>query len=415
MSIEVVAIGDEILKGITVNTNAAFISRVLNLHGYKIVRQTVLPDHSQLLEQGLKEALSRADFVIATGGLGPTCDDVTRDAAARIFSSPFHTDQTLMHDLRERYGNSLTSLDDQARVPIKARLLKNPIGTAPGLIFSEGGKTLVLLPGVPPEMRPMMEKELLPLLPEYLKREKELTSTYVHFGLLREDDVDPVLRDLQTRFPDVEFGIYPGYGILNIRLTSVSRNSLKECKSEIEEKFQKFVFEDAEGKIEHAIKILFMKNSLTFACAESCTGGNVAAKITSIPGASNFFLGSLVTYSNELKETLLGVRKETLDRYGSVSKEAVLEMAKGLLERTKADYGIAISGIAGPDGGTPEKPVGSVWFAIAKQDGGCDALHLKLRGSREAIMSSAAHRTLFFLWRLVEKGDALSSWGEKRR
>src|SRR5579872_971742 len=164
MSIEIIAIGDELLKGMTVNSNATVISQILNLQGYKVARHTVLPDDFSILEKGLEEALSRSSIVIATGGLGPTCDDVTREAAAHLFSSSFHIDRALEKELDERYSGKLKSLEDQARVPTKARLLKNRIGTAPGLLFSQEGRTLVLLPGVPQEMVMMLENELLPLL-----------------------------------------------------------------------------------------------------------------------------------------------------------------------------------------------------------------------------------------------------------
>ncbi len=367
MTIEIVAVGDELLNGITVNTNATFISRKLSESGYAVGRHTVLPDRSPALEEGLREALSRSALVITTGGLGPTCDDVTRDAAAKIFSSSFHTDAELEKELFTRFGGKLKSLADQARVPSKALLLKNRIGTASGLLFSEGGKTLVLMPGVPQEMRPMLENELLPLLPNYYAKGEATISQMVHFGLLFEDHVDPTLRELQVRFPQMEFGIYPAYGFLSVRLTSKDVNAIRACKEELERIFSQYLFEDTEGKIERAVHTLFTKNGWTLACAESCTGGQIAAKLTSIPGASNFFLASLVTYANAMKEEFLGVKSDTLRVHGSVSQEAAREMAEGTLQRSGADVAIAISGIAGPDGGTAEKPVGTVWVAVARK------------------------------------------------
>ena len=295
-------------------------------------------------------------------------------------------------------------------MPTKARLLKNRIGTASGLLFSEKGKTLVLLPGVPQEMRPMFENELLPILPEYAKREEQLATTMVHFGLLREDDVDPILRELHERYPEMDFGIYPSYGILSVRLTCSNSKTLKACKGALEELFANYLFEDTEGKIEHAIHHLFIERKLKLSCAESCTGGQIAAKITGIPGASNYFVASLVAYSNEMKEELLGVKKATLQTFGAVSREVALEMAQGLIKRTGADYGIAITGIAGPDGGTQEKPVGTVWIAMAQKEGANEAIRLQLRGSRETITASAVYRSLFFLYRKVAKGDSLTQW-----
>jgi nicotinamide-nucleotide amidase len=370
MSIEIVAIGDEILKGITVNTNAAFLGKGLMNLGYKVQRHTVLPDFPELLEKGLQEALSRSSLVIATGGLGPTCDDITQDTAAKLFSSP-------------------------------PRRLENRVGSAEGLIFSENGKTLVLFPGVPQEMRPMFEKEFVPILEDYLKPEKRLLTEIVHFGSLSENKVDPLIRKMKERFPEMDFGIYPGYGILSVRLTSSNSKEIEVCKDELEKEFSDLLFFDREGKIEHAVHDLFIKRGLTLACAESCTGGQLAAKITSIPGASNYFIASLVTYSNEMKEKLLGVKKNTIEQFGAVSRECVLEMAEGLLRVSQADFGIAISGIAGPDGGTKEKPVGTVWLAIAQKNGSSEALLMQLKGNRETITLWAAQKALFHLWKRV--------------
>ncbi|MBS3904923.1 MAG: CinA family nicotinamide mononucleotide deamidase-related protein [Simkania sp.] len=410
MTIEIIAIGDELLNGITINTNAAFISRSLSTKGYQVSRHTVLPDRPYRLEEGLKEALARSTIVITTGGLGPTCDDITRDVAANLFSSSFHTDEEVEKELRARYGDGLKSLSNQSWVPVKAVLLKNRVGTARGLLFSEQGKTLVLFPGVPQEMQPMFEEQFLPLLPKYYAKTEEVISKIVHFGLLTEDSVDPMLRDLQLRFPQVEFGIYPGYGVLSVRITSKEVYAIDLCKEALEQKFTTFLFEESEGKIEKAIHTVFTEKKLTLACAESCTGGQLAAKLTGVPGASHYFLASLITYSDAMKQILLGVEPNTLSQYGAVSRETVIEMVTGLLQRTGADIGLAVSGIAGPDGGTKEKPVGTVWIAIAIKGEVPQTLRLQLKGSRETITVSAVQRTLFFLWRLLAKHSSLTQW-----
>lgn len=372
MSIEIVAIGDEILNGITVNTNAAYLGKALALKGYRVLRHIVLPDVADLLQKGLKEALSRANLVIATGGLGPTCDDLTNESAAKLFTS-------------------------------SPRFLENRVGTAKGVVFSEKGKTLVLLPGVPQEMRPMFEEQLLPILSDYIKPEKHLLSEILHFGALGENKVDPLLRKLKERHPEMDFGIYPGYGLLGVRLTSTDAQTLQACKTELEKTFADSLYEDPEGKIEHAVHQLFLKKGLKLALAESCTGGLLAAKITSIPGASQYFIGSVVAYSNEMKEELLGVKKGTLEQFGAVSRECVLEMAEGILKMAQTDFAIAVSGIAGPEGGTREKPVGTVWLSIAQKNGANEALPLQLKGSRETIILWAAQLALFHLWKKVAK------------
>jgi nicotinamide-nucleotide amidase len=370
MSIEIIAIGDEVLKGITLNTNAAFIAKALSHLGYLVSQHTVLPDDPEILVAGLEAALERASLVIATGGLGPTCDDITQEAAAKLFTQ-------------------------------EPKLLDNRIGSAKGLIFSAKGKTLALLPGVPQEMKPMFENEFIPILPDYLKLEKKLISELVHFGSLSENQVDPMLRKMKAQHPEMDFGIYPGYGILSVRLTSSKKEDIEDCKAELQKAFADLLFEDSEGKLEHAVHTLFLEKELKLAVAESCTGGMIAAKITSIPGASNYFLGSLVTYSDDMKQTVLHVKKETLQKFGAVSKECVLEMAAGLLKISNADYVVATSGIAGPDGGSKEKPVGTVWLSIAKKEGFNEAIHMQLKGNRETITLWAAQSALFLLWKKV--------------
>jgi len=239
-------------------------------------------------------------------------------------------------------------------------------------------------------------------LPEYLKPEKRLLTTMVHFGSLNENKVDPLIRNMKGRFPDMDFGIYPGYGILSVRLTSSNPKDIEACKAELEIEFGDLLFTDPEGKIENAVYNLFLKKGLKLAVAESCTGGQLGAKITSVSGASQYFIASIVTYSNEMKERLLGVRRETLDQYGAVSEQCVLEMAAGLLKITHADFGIAISGIAGPDGGTNDKPVGTVWVAIAKKNRSNEAFLLQLKGNRETITLWAVQKALFLLWKAAK-------------
>lgn len=404
MRVEIVAIAEEILKGMVVNTNSTYISAALSKLGWISQRHTVLPDEPKALKIGLQEALDRSDLVITTGGLGPTLDDITRHVAADLFSSDFTFNQEIADDLIKRYGESLVSLKDQATVPTKAHILKNRIGTAPGFVFSDKGKTLVLLPGVPPEMQPMLDNEATPYLQKVFPKESNQLTETLHFCLINENMLDPLLRQLHSDYPSMEFGIYPGYGVLTVVMRSTSSGELADAKKRISSLFPTHQFTSATGKIEEAVSDYMRKNKKTLSFAESCTGGLMAHKITTLAGASDFFLGSLVTYSNDLKRKLLNVSATTLETKGAVSAETVEEMLEGLFEVTGSDYGIAVSGIAGPSGGTKDKPVGTVWAAIGEKGKKPEIGLLDFRGNRSTIITVTSIKLLGALYRKLQYG-----------
>ncbi|MCX6990662.1 MAG: CinA family nicotinamide mononucleotide deamidase-related protein [Chlamydiae bacterium] len=404
MRIEVIAIAEEILKGMIINTNSSYISATLSRLGWSSSRHTVLPDEKEALTEGLKEALARSDLVITTGGLGPTLDDITRHVAAELFSSDFTFNKEIAEDLAKRYGKDLPSLADQATVPTKAHILKNAVGTAPGFVFTDKGKTLVLMPGVPPEMQPMLDQEVIPYLKKNFSNNLKPLVETIHFCLINENMLDPLLRQLKNDYPSMEFGIYPGYGVLTVTLKSGNTIDLKAARDRIVSEFPTHQFTGSSGKIEEALSTLLKEQKKTLSFAESCTGGLMAHKITSLPGASDFFLGSLVTYSNQMKEQVLKVAKTTLESCGAVSKETVEEMLHGLLEVSQADYGIAVSGIAGPSGGTQDKPVGTVWAAIGERGKKPDLFRLDIRGSRQTIILISSIKLLASLYRKIRYG-----------
>ena len=404
MRIEIIAIAEEILKGMIVNTNSSYISEVLSRFGWSSFRHTVLPDEKIALQEGLKEALARSDLVITTGGLGPTLDDITRHVAAELFYSDFAFNKEIAEDLTKRYGKDLLSLVDQATVPTKAHILKNGVGTAPGFVFKDKGKTLILMPGVPQEMQPMLEEQVIPYLQKNCSSNLKQEVETIHFCLINENMLDPLLRQLKKEYPRFEFGIYPGYGVLTVTLKSSNAADLRAAKDRIISEFSTYQFTGSSGKIEEALSTLLKEAKKTLSFAESCTGGLMAHKITSFAGASEFFLGSLVTYSNEMKEQVLKVSKNTLEKYGAVSPETVEEMLKGLLELSDADYGIAISGIAGPSGGTVDKPVGTVWAAIGQRGEKPDLFRLDIKGSRQVIILISCTKLLACLYRKIRYG-----------
>lgn len=404
MIIELISIGDELLKGIIVNTNAAFLSRHLQQNGYSVSRQTTLSDERESLLSGFKQALERADLIIATGGLGPTLDDQTRQVAAELFHSDFRFDQAIADDIKRRFAGMNVSVEDQATIPSKATTLPNRVGTAPGLIFKEKGKTLILLPGVPREMEPMFLEQVLPLIQKFWPIHDQKANTHLSFCLVYESLLDPHLRELSKIYPAVEAGIYPSHGILSVVLNSSDKEQLFLFRKEMIYRFGDYLFITPNGKIEEAVQAWFVQHKRKLALAESCTGGLISSHLTAVPGSSDYYLGSLVVYSNEMKEKILGVSKDTLNSQGAVSAKAVDEMLDGVFRKTDADFAIAVSGIAGPTGGTKQKPVGTVWAAIGERGKTPDIGTFMAKGSRQMIILMTTNYLLSALWRKVEKG-----------
>lgn len=395
MHIEVVAIGSELLVGSTINTNAADIGRALFQAGYRVDRQSTLPDEAAALKAGLEECLQRSRLVICTGGLGPTCDDITRQTAAALFNSPFRFDAAIAAELKKRYGNALISLEDQATVPVKAAILPNAVGTAPGLVFESPTATLVLMPGIPREMRVMLHEQLIPHLKTHFAPPVPKACRAAHFFSLSESAVDPLIRQLHERFPAVDFGIYPSYGIMSIYATvDQDKSTQLQALEELSAHFAAHHFESPTGKVEEAVWQLFTQKGWTLSTAESCTGGGIAARLTQVPGASAYFLGGIVSYDNALKKKLLNVPESQLTAHGAVSEEVVSAMAQGAIAATGSDVAIAVSGVAGPSGGTAEKPVGTVWLAIAKKGQPPHAWKLQARGNRGMIIEWSINTAL---------------------
>ncbi|MDJ0652175.1 MAG: nicotinamide-nucleotide amidohydrolase family protein [Simkaniaceae bacterium] len=364
MTLEILSIGNELLSGHTINSNAAVIGQTLLPHGFFVEKVTLLPDEKALLKKGIEEAMERASFVIATGGLGPTGDDLTRAIIAEIFHTSLVRSDLVAANLIERFGKNLSTLEDQAMIPKGATVIPNPLGTAPGLIV-EGKATVFVLPGVPAQMEVM-----LPAVIAHL--EKHCTKLrYVeplYLSLLSEQQLDPSLRLLEKENPDITIGICPSYGVLSVYVQGKDPQKIAAIRDQVAEKFKTHVFSTESKQIEKALHRWLVKHKKTLAAAESCTGGDLAARLTKQPGSSDYFLGSIVSYSNHLKETALGVSAKTLQARGAVSREVVLEMVAGVRKLSGADFAVAISGIAGPDGGAANKPVGTVWTALSTPD-----------------------------------------------
>lgn len=402
MAVEIISIGDELLRGAYPNTNAAFIARQLSQHGWKVIQQTTVPDNEQLLTKAFQEAFERASIIIATGGLGPTIDDLTRSVLARLFHCDLCFNEKVAEQLSARFGKQLSSLENQATIPSKAIPIFNGVGTAPGLILRSEKKFVICMPGIPVEMERMMAEQVLPYLQENYPPKEKLFSETLHFCALNENAIDEVLRKISIG--KVEVGIYPSYGTVTVSLFAKTPKEISRIKEALLNAFPQHLFPAENGKIEEAIHSWMIEHHKTLALAESCTGGKMASQLTALPGASNYFLGSLVTYSNGVKEKILHVSEAVLKQHGAVSSETVKEMARNLLQITGADYGIAVSGIAGPTGGTKEKPVGTVFAALIEKGHEPHAWRFQISGNRAKIISTSAIRSLVALYRKIAYG-----------
>jgi nicotinamide-nucleotide amidase len=419
--VELITIGDELLLGFTIDTNAAHISRVLAAAGIEIVRRTTVGDEAEQIAQAVREALDRTGAVITTGGLGPTSDDLTKPAIARIFGRAMKLDEAIATRLEERWrarfpNSSFPSTNrTQAEIPEGARILVNRHGTAPGIwLEDEKGRWVAMMPGVPREMRGMLAEELLPEIQARMKG----VETVVLSGTLRTTGIaESAIAELlgpdifgppQSELGSLPLAYLPGVAGVDLRVTvkGMARPQAQKLVQAAMLKLRSRVDAYAYGEddADLAAVVLDKCRALKFklAVAESCTGGMLGERITSIPGSSDVFLGGVIAYDNDLKKKLLGVQAEDLERYGAVSEEVALQMAAGVRERTNADVGISVTGIAGPGGGTPEKPVGLVWIAVHTSDGKARRFHVG--GDRTEIRQRAAQAALEMIRRTLAKG-----------
>jgi nicotinamide-nucleotide amidase len=376
---EVITIGDEILYGQITDTNSQFISTELDKIGIKTIRKTSIGDQKEAIMGILKESQERADILIFTGGLGPTKDDITKKTIAEFFNDTLEINPVALENVRELFesrGFELTEINrQQAAIPIKATYLNNAVGTAPGMWFNENGKIIISMPGVPFEMKYLMENEVLPRLRAHFKTPFIIHKVIRTVGI-GESFLATKIEFWEDALPEhIKLAYLPSMGQVRLRLTG-SGDDKEKLKAEIEAEADKIypilgknLYSLDDEELEQAIAKLLLENNATLSTAESCTGGYLAHSITANAGSSAYYLGSVISYSNEVKMDLLGVKKETLESYGAVSEETVIQMAEGARKVLKSTYALATSGIAGPDGGTEEKPVGTIWLACAGPEG----------------------------------------------
>ena len=379
MKAEIITIGDEILIGQIIDSNSAFIAEQLSNIGIQTVQITSISDNKQHIINALEEAGQRAGLIILTGGLGPTNDDITKKTITEYFGTKLKFNDKVFNHVKQLLvgrGIEVSEINaQQAQIPENAEILFNNVGTAPGMLFKQNNKIYVSMPGVPFEMKFIVEKRLIPYLQKNISTDEIVKKTVMTQGI-PESHLATKIKHWEDNLPEyIKLAYLPQPGIVRLRLSAKGKDKNKlttEINNEIEKLKQiipEAIFGYNDISIEQVINNLLKQTSKNLATAESCTGGTIAAMITSIAGSSQIFKGSIVAYSNEAKHKILGVKTSTLETYGAVSKQVVEEMADGVFNLFNTDYAITVSGIAGPTGGTPEKPIGTTWICVAHKNG----------------------------------------------
>ncbi|MEO8512309.1 MAG: competence/damage-inducible protein A [Ignavibacteria bacterium] len=378
----IISIGDEVLIGQVVNTNAAWLGRELLSIGIPAERIVTVPDNEKEILKEFKNAFRNYDVIVVTGGLGPTHDDITVKTVAKFFKSKFVLNEKVLKHVKGIFARRNIAMPavniGQALVPEIATVLENKTGTAPGLLIDKNGKVFCVMPGVPYEMKYISATGLFPYLAKKYKKkikrvikQKTLHTIGIGESLLAEKigDINKIVR--KGKNFEVKLAFLPANYEVRLRITAIAKDPrtadklIKDAEKLITSKGGKFIYSTSQGSIEKTIGSLLKKKKLTISAAESCTGGLLTSKLTDIPGSSGYVMDSIVAYSNEAKRRLLGVKTETIKKYGAVSKQAAIEMARGIRKRSKTDIGISVTGIAGPTGSRPGKPVGLVWIGYS--------------------------------------------------
>ncbi len=377
MNVEIINIGDELLIGQTINTNASWMGQLLTENSFNVVQHTVISDEKSIIVSTLNDALTRADIVIITGGLGPTKDDITKLTLAEYFNTPLVMNAQALKNIERifQYRNRpLLQINmDQALLPQSCEYINNEQGTAAGMWFKHEGKHVLSIPGVPYEMKPMMEQYIVPELVKLYNITPRHRVTILTEGIV-ESLLSQTLSEWESQLREDGFSLayLPSPGIVRLRITApegASQRQLQQKVDALKTIIPDYIFGEGNDLLEELVGNLLRSKKQTIATAESCTGGYIAHLITSVSGSSDYFKGSVVSYANEVKQQTLGVNAQDLETYGAVSQQVVEQMALGVKQLLTTDYAIATSGIAGPKGGTPEKPVGLVWIAIATPKG----------------------------------------------
>lgn len=397
MKAEILAVGTELLMGQIVNTNAQYLSSKLPDVGISVYYHSVVGDNPERLRESLELALKRCDVVITTGGLGPTQDDLTKETISEVCGRRLVLHQESLDAIKaffKKIGREMTHNNEkQAYMPENCTILKNNNGTAPGCIIEQGGKVIVMLPGPPSEMKPMFDDSVFPYFRE--RSSYTIESKFLRVFGIGESAMETKILDLIEGQTNPTIATYAKEGEVTIRVSARveqgkdAEKLLGPVIEEIRKRTGDSLYSEEDRTLDQVAAELLSGHKLTLATAESCTGGLISQMLTNIPGISSVFMGGAVTYSNDAKEEYLGVRRDTLLQYGAVSRQTAAEMAAGVRSRLKTDIGVAVTGIAGPDGGTPDKPVGLVYIGLSSVKGTVTK-ELRLLGNRKRIRTITA-------------------------
>ncbi|MEP6952238.1 MAG: CinA family nicotinamide mononucleotide deamidase-related protein [Ginsengibacter sp.] len=407
----IITIGDELLIGQVVDTNGPWISRRLNNAGVAVIRRVAVGDSYDEIWKALDTESEEADVILMTGGLGPTSDDITKPVLCDYFGGKMVVNETALQNVKylfeEVFKRPVSAINLlQAEVPDVCKVIQNKRGTAPGMIFHKGKTLYISMPGVPYEMQGMMEASVIPMLKETFELPVIVHRTILTAGI-GESALAEVIKEFEDALPrGIKLAYLPNYGMVRLRLSTsgfdreLIEESIDKHFGELKSLTKKYLVTDVDDSMPVVLgKILKTKNK-TVSTAESCTGGYISHLITLVPGSSEYYSGSIISYSYDVKQTLLGVHENTLTTYGAVSEQTVIEMLKGLLQKLNTDYGVAVSGIMGPGGGTDDKPVGTVWIAVGNKENH-QAQKINLRFNRERNIEVTGIMALNFLRKFI--------------
>ncbi|HJQ33575.1 MAG TPA: competence/damage-inducible protein A [Pyrinomonadaceae bacterium] len=407
LTAEIIAVGSELLTPFRTDTNSLWLTERLNSVGVEVKLKTIVGDDDARLEETIRDALKRSGVVVLTGGLGPTEDDITRKIAARALGRRLSLDEKVLEEIRAKFlhwGRKMPEINArQAMVVEGAEVLPNPNGTAPGMYVEHEGRAVVLLPGPPRELKPMFDTHVLPKLSERAGAVR-VARRVLRVAGLGESAVDERIAPVYTQYKNPQTTILFNNSEIEIHLTAQAKSEaeaellLDGLAGQIEERLGEAVFAFRGEKMEEVVGLRLAVGGFTLATAESCTGGLIAHRLTEVPGSSTYFMEGVVTYSNEAKTRLLGVPAELIEAHGAVSAEVAEAMAEGVKRRAGTDFGLAVTGIAGPGGGTEEKPVGLVYVALS-DDAHTEHRRLMLPGDRYLIRWRASQSALDLLRR----------------
>lgn len=386
MKAEIITIGDELLIGQTVDTNSSWIGAGLSLLGFDVHKKTSIHDNRKDILDTLSLTSGKSDIVLVTGGLGPTSDDITKSTICEFFNTKLVRNNIVLDMIEKMMARRGYPMNEnnrrQADVPESCRILPNALGTAPGMWFEKDGTIFIFLPGVPYEMKYIMTEHVIPDIKKRFQSQVIIHRNIMTYGV-PEAILAEMLTDFETGLPEsIKLAFLPSFGTIKLRLTATGEDA-EALKLLLDENIEKLyslipglIYSENEERLEEAVGRILTEKKKTVCTVESCTGGNIAHLITTVPGSSGYFSGSVIAYENSVKENVLGVDRRLIEKEGAVSEKVVISMAENARKIFKTDFSLATSGIAGPDGGSSQKPVGTVWLAVSSESGTITEKHI---------------------------------------